>query len=343
MKKYGLALIGCGQMGAAHMEKIYYKENVRLEYVCDLDLNKAKLFKRKYNAKKLTNDFNECINDENVDIIIIAVYPSMHLELLEKCLEQKKHIICEKPITANRVEGERFVHAVKTHPKSKVLIGHILRHNKTYQKAAELIQSGAIGKPIIMRMVQNHHTINRERYLKLISETSPIIDCGVHYMDVMQWFTGEKITDVSGIGSRIDDDVPADKYNYGIITAKLSGGSIGYYEAGWTNTMSAADTKEFIGPQGRIKIVYAKDRLSNSEEGDLIELYSYPAKKYETINILCDRKPCGDQFDYLLKMIEADYPPIPSIDEVMESFDAVLKADEKIKDSIANRGILLTQ
>lgn len=334
MKKYNVALIGCGQMGAAHMEKIYYKENVSVKYVCDLDISKAELFKRKFNADSAVTDYNQCINDANVDIVIIAVYPSLHLTILEKCLEHKKHVICEKPIAANKENGERFVNAVKSHPESKVLIGHILRHNKTYQKAAALIRSGVIGTPIVMRMVQNHHIMNSERYLKLLNETSPIIDCGVHYMDVMQWFTGEKITDISGIGARIDDNIPKDKYNYGLTTVKLSGGSIGYYEAGWTNTLSATDAKEFVGPLGRIKITYAKDRINNSEEGDLIELYKYPEKTYEIINIQCDRKPCGDQFDYLIKMIETDAPPIPSIDEIYESFNAVLEADKAIKKSM---------
>ena len=74
-------------------------------------------------------------------------------------------------------------------------------------------------------------------------------------MDVMQWFTGEKIIDVQGMGARIDNDIPQDKYDYGIATVKLSGGSIGYYEAGWTNALSATDTKEFVGPLGRIKII----------------------------------------------------------------------------------------
>ena len=38
MKKYGVALIGCGQMGEAHLEQIYYLENVALNAVCDLDI-----------------------------------------------------------------------------------------------------------------------------------------------------------------------------------------------------------------------------------------------------------------------------------------------------------------
>ena len=56
-----------------------------------------------------------------------------------------------------------------------------------------MIRSGAIGSPIIMRMSQNHHTMDWQKYLNLICETSPILDCGVHYLDVMRWFTVAEI------------------------------------------------------------------------------------------------------------------------------------------------------
>lgn len=84
----------------------------------------------------------------------------------------------------------------------------------------------------------------------------------------MRWFTGAEIESVSGIGLRTDDEVPEDKYNYGMMTVKLSDGSVGYYEAGWANTMSSDNLKEFVGPKGRIKLVYRKDRQTHQEEGD---------------------------------------------------------------------------
>ena len=303
-KVYGVALIGCGQMGAVHLENIYYKENVRVRCVCDINEEKARVFMKKYNAERVETDIDRCLSDDGVDIVICATYPSTHLEIVRKCLEQKKHVICEKPITTNLADGEEFVRLVKSHPESKVLIGHILRHNHTYQTVAKMIRDGAIGHPVVMRMAQNHHTMNWQRYLELIRETSPIIDCGVHYIDVMQWFTGEKITRVNGIGQRTEPDVPKDKYNYGLITVRLSGGSVGYYEAGWSNTMSSDNLKEFVGPRGSIKIIYRKDRQTHQEEGDLIEYYKYPEKTYEMINIEGKRKPTDSQFDYLVRMIE---------------------------------------
>ena len=331
MKTYNVALIGCGQMGAAHLDDIYYKENVKITYVCDLDEERAAFFQRKYNAQNIISDYRECISKEDVDIVIAATYPSTHLSILEECIKNGKHLICEKPITPNLEDGKKFVSLVKENPQIKVLIGHILRHNTTYNKVHDMIASGAIGFPIIMRMAQNHHTMNWQKYLNLIKETSPIIDCGVHYVDVMRWFTGAEITEVSGVGLRTDEDVPKDKFNYGIMTVKLSDGSVGYYEAGWANTMSSDNLKEFVGPKGRIKLVYRKDRQTHQEEGDLIEYYRYPEKTYELINIDSKRKPTGRQLDCLIDMIENNTASNPTIDDVWKSFEVVAKADRIIR------------
>lgn len=158
-----------------------------------------------------------------------------------------------------------------------------------------------------------------------------MIDCGVHYIDVMQWFTGARIEHVDGIGQRTSPDVPAGKFNYGLMTARLSDGSVGYYEAGWANTMSADNLKEFVGPKGRIRLTYRKDRLMHKEEGDLIEYYRYPEKTYEMINVDCKRKPTDAQFDWLVRMIEEGAPAKPTMDEVYDSFRLAIETDAVIR------------
>lgn len=333
-KVYSIALIGCGQMGAAHLDNIYYKDNIKIQFVCDLDYAKANEFAKKYNAETAETNWKTAVSAVGVDIVIVATPPSSHLEILKACIAEGKHVLCEKPIAGNLSDGADAVKLIREHPECKVLIGHILRHNKTYQTAAAMIQSGAIGSPIIMRMAQNHHTINWKRYLNLICETSPIVDCGVHYVDVMRWFTGEEVKEVSAIGIRTEADVPNGKYNYGLMTVRLSNGSIGYYEAGWSNTMSADNLKEFIGPRGRIKIVLQNARHENQEEGDLIEYYTYPEKEYRTINVPCKRKPTDAQLNVLIDMIENNSAGTPTIDDVWTSFQTVIEADKQITEGL---------
>lgn len=331
MKVYNVVLIGCGHIGETHLEHIYFRDDVNISCVCDRDEAKARNFMRRFGAKSVSTDAEECISRKETDIVIIATYPSTHLQFLKLCMEHKKHVICEKPIATTLEDGQEFVRLVKANPDVKVLVGHILRHNATYRKVAKMIHEGALGKPIIMRMSQNHHTMNWDRYRKLIEETSPVIDCGVHYLDVMRWFTDADIVDVNGIGMRTDEEVPEGKCNYEMITVKLSDGSIGYYEAGWTKTISANNTKEFVGPKGSIRLIFAKDRMNHQEEGDLIEYYSLEDNTYHTINVKGERKPTDVQFRALIRMIEEELPDRPTIDEVYASFEASIKAEEAIQ------------
>ena len=332
-KKYRIVLVGCGKMGAAHLNEIYYRDGIEIAGVVDFCPEKAQSFMKRYGALSWGTDYKDYLKDENNDIFIIATYPSSHLEILRNCLEHNKNVLCEKPLATNIRDAREFVKLVKG-SNAKVLVGHILRHNKTYKKTGELIHEGAIGSPIVMRMVQNHHTKDWERYKKLILESSPIIDCGVHYIDIMQWFTGSRAASVSGIKARTELDLPEDRYNYGMICLTFEDGSAAYYEAGWGNTIASENLKEFVGPKGRIRIIYKDSRGSNQEEGDLIEYYKYANKEYKTINVDSDRKPTWEQLCHLIDMIEKDVPAIPSIDEVYLAFESVIAADEAIRKGI---------
>lgn len=317
-------------MGKAHLDDIYFRDEINIYGVVDVCEARAREYKNKYNALSFSTDYKEYIKDPNVDIIIIATYPSSHLEILRECIKNGKHVLCEKPIASSLNDGKEFIRLVKN-AKSKVLVGYILRHNESYKRVFNLIQNGAIGKPITMRMVQNYHTINREKYVKLIEETSPIIDSGVHYIDVMRWFTNSDIVDVSGICQRLQDDIPKDKYDYGMITARLTDGSTAYYEVGWGSTIAPCDVKEFIGPNGRITLTYRESRVNDKEKGDLIEYYKYPENTYNVINVDCKKKPAWEELKHLIGMIESDIEAIPSIEDVYQSFYIAIKADEKIR------------
>lgn len=327
---YGIAIIGCGYMGEKHMAGIIHMSNINMVCACDTDMEKAKQFQNNFGFQKITTDARECIDDPNVDIVIISTYPSTHLHLLKMCLERKKHVLCEKPISTNETDAVEFVRLVKESQDSKVLIGMILRHNNTYRRIAEMIHNGAIGFPLIFHMVQNHHAVDWSRHLRLISETSPIIDCGVHYLDVMRWFSRAHITQISGTGRRTEDDVPDGCYNCGSIVVQLSDGSIGHFEVNWGKNIPAKYLKEFNGPLGSISLIRKEDRCSNQEEGDLIEYFNNETNEYQTFNVSNEHKPTSQQLEYLIQMIEQDISEVPSIDEIYEGLQAALKADSAI-------------
>ena len=73
---------------------------------------------------------------------------------------------------------------------------------------------------------------------KSLLSQSPIVDCGVHYVDVMCQMTESKPIRVSGVGAQLTDELPQDEINYGHLQVTFEDGSVGWYEAGWGPMMS---------------------------------------------------------------------------------------------------------
>lgn len=323
---YNIVLIGCGHMGAVHLDDIYMMDNVCVYGVVDINKKRAETFAKKYGAVSFDTSYERYMQDEKTDIVICATYPETHLEILKQCVKYKKHLLCEKPIAANINDAREFSEIVRS-ADIKVQIGYILRFNKTYRTVAEMIHAGMLGSPLLIRMNQNHHVMDWEKYGALLKNASPIVDCGIHYIDVCRWFTGAEITDTNGMAAKTDKEVPENSYNYGMITMRMSDGSTAFYEAGWGNTIASDNLKEFIGPKGRIRITERMHRHDCMEEGDLIEYYDYEANEYKVININCKRRPTGEQLSHLIKMIETGAESIPPMEDVYKSLETALETD----------------
>jgi predicted dehydrogenase len=116
-----------------------------------------------------------------------------------------------------------------------------------------------LGKPLVMRMNLNQQSHGQmwNVHRNLMKSLSPIVDCGVHYIDVMCQMTRSKPLQVNAIGARLTEDIPAGNYNYGQLQIRFADGSVGWYEAGWGPMMSetAFFVKDVIGPKGCVSIV----------------------------------------------------------------------------------------
>lgn len=329
MKSYGVLVIGCGHIGMQHLLDIYYRDDIRIEAVVDQNPAAAEAAAHRCGAHQWGTDYLPFLKSDRVDIVIIATYTSTHLPILRDCLAHHKHVLCEKPIGETLEQGREFVQTVKA-AKEKVLIGHILRHNTSYQKMRELIQSGAIGELRLARMAQNHHTLlDWERHRRLLEDCSPAVDCGVHYFDIIQWFTGSRIVEVSGFGATTQDDVARDNFN--MITFRLENGCAGYYEVAWGQSIRTNNLKEFIGSKGRISLDMVISRNEDGEEGDKITVYHSDTGVYEIINVHTIYKNMYGQLKALIDMIENDTPGNPTIDEVWQAFRVAQAAQKSIE------------
>jgi len=325
-KVYGVAVIGCGYIGCEHIEDIYYRDNVHLVAVVDQNMEKAQETAHKYGAGTYEMDYRKVINRPDVDIVIIATYVDTHLPIMEACVKAGKHVLCEKPVAASKEQGMRFFEIAEQAQAEgiQVMVGHILRHNRSYQTIYEYIKQGIIGELKLIHFIQNHHALVWERYKRLLQDCSPIVDCGVHYLDVMQWMSRQQITEVNGWSCKLDADAPCD--NFGCVQITLSGGCKGLYESGWSKNLKAGNCKEFIGEKGYIRLTLQADRIFDKEEGDLIEIYHSDTGTYKTINLLAKYKDMYAQFQELVNRIKGHPHNDFSLQDARNAFMAAASA-----------------
>jgi predicted dehydrogenase len=215
-------------------------------------------------------DFGEALARTRPDVVCLSTYTETHADYAVAALEAGAHVFVEKPLADNSADAERVVAAARRAGR-KLVIGYILHVHPAWTRFTELART--LGKPLVMRMNLNQQSSGAhwQTHRKLLNATSPLVDCGVHYVDVMCRMTGARPVSVSGIGARLADDLPPGRVNYGHLQVTFDDGSVGWYEAGWGPMMSetAFFVKDVIGPKGCVSIgAHRASRTGNSANID---------------------------------------------------------------------------
>ena len=254
-----ILVVGCGNMGASHATAYHHMPEFEICGLVSRGDSKVRLNKNLGAAYALYEDFDKALEETQPDAVCISTYPDTHEEFAIKALEAGCHIFIEKPLADTVVGCEKIITKAKETGR-KVVVGYILRHHPSWMRFIEEAQK--LGKPLVMRMNLNQqsHGFMWDVHRNLMKSLSPIVDCGVHYIDVMCQMTRSKPVWVSAIGARLTEDIAPDNYNYGQLQIRFEDGSVGWYEAGWGPMISetAFFVKDVFGPQGAVSIV-AKD------------------------------------------------------------------------------------
>jgi predicted dehydrogenase len=349
MKNIRVLVVGCGNMGASHA-KAY--QNVAGFEICGLvspGNSKDVLNEALGGGQNLYNDYYSALSAAKPDAVCISTYPDTHEAYAIAALEAGCHVFLEKPIADSLAGAIRVAETVQKSGK-KLVVGYILRHHPSWIKFIEIAKT--MGKPLVMRMNLNQqsHGYMWDVHRNLMKSLSPIVDCGVHYIDVMCQMTRSKPLRVSAIGARMTEDIPAGNYNYGQLQIHFEDGSVGWYEAGWGPMISqnAYFVKDVFGPKGSVSIV-AKNAGGEGKSDDVeshtkteslrvhhaaIDSNNEFTKDDEWVNLtdepdhqgLCDREQA-----YFLRAIHDDVDLTDHVEDAVNSLRIAFACDESVK------------
>ncbi|MEZ0451414.1 Gfo/Idh/MocA family protein [Sphingobacterium thalpophilum] len=273
MKLIRILVVGCGNMGASHARAYHELEGFEIVGLVARGASKKKLNQDLGADYALFDAYEEALAQTSPDAVCIATYPDTHKDYAIKAFEAGAHVFIEKPLAEDVAGAREVVDAAVKHNK-KLVVGYILRYHPSWIKFIQLSRS--LGKPLVMRMNLNQqsHGYMWDVHRNLMSSLSPIVDCGVHYIDVMCQMVGAKPVRVSAIGARLTEDIPSWNYNYGQLQLHFEDGSVGWYEAGWGPMVSqnAFFVKDVFGPKGAVSIV--ADKASDEGKSDSVAAHT---------------------------------------------------------------------
>lgn len=209
-------------------------------------------------------DFHAALAQTRPDVAVIATYSDSHAEYAIAAMRAGAHVFVEKPLATTVADAQAVVDVARETGR-KLVIGYILRHHPSWQRL--IAQSRALGGPYVFRLNLNQQSSGPtwEVHKALMRTTSPIVDCGVHYVDVMCQITDAEPVEVRGMGVRLSEEIAPEMYNYGHFQVLFADGSVGWYEAGWGPMMSdtAFFVKDVVSPNGAVSIRMADDVRSD--------------------------------------------------------------------------------
>lgn len=349
-KKINVLVVGCGNMGTSHARAYHKMDDFNIVGLVSRGPKSRGRLSEELGGVRQFDNYEEALASTKPDAVCISTYPDTHSDYAIKALNAGAHVFVEKPISETVKQANAVVETAKKRGK-KVLVGYILRHHPGWKKFVNSAKK--LGKPLVMRMNLNQQSTGEEWkvHKQIMNAMSPIVDCGVHYVDMMCLMTKAKPVSVHAIGARLSDEIDDKMYNYGQLQVRFDDGSIGWYESGWGPMISeeAYFVKDVIGPKGSVSIRKNTFDLPRGTSADIGEHTMVKQLKVhhseldeqgklvkndqliETPDEPGHDELCFLEQEYFLKAIKEDLDLSEHLTEVVNSLKIVLACDESVR------------
>ena len=335
-------IVGLGKMGRSHA--LAYHNNPGFEIVGLVNRSPIPL-PHELRTYPLSDSYEADLAALQPDVVSINTYSESHADYAIAAMKAGAHVFLEKPLATTAEDARRVVATAKETGR-KLVVGYILRHHPSWQTL--IAEARKMGGPYVFRLNLNQQSSGPtwETHKNLMRTTSPIVDCGVHYVDVMCQITDAAPVSVHGMGLRLSDEIAPDMYNYGHFQVLFEDGSVGWYEAGWGPMMSetAFFVKDIISPKGSVSIIMddaKSDDINAHTRTSTIRVHHAATDAHGALLIpdtdlsmegepdhqgLCDREQA-----YLLQAIREDLDLTRHMEDAVQSLAICLAADESIR------------
>jgi len=225
-KKVKIAVIGTGRMGSVHVRNIARLiPGADLVAVCDIRLEVAQAVADEHGIQRVVKDYHALLDDPDIEAILIASSTDTHAFIMKDVAAAGKHIFCEKPLA---LELDKIDEALQEVEKAgvKLQVGFNRRFDKSFQRVKEIVVSGEIGRPCILRITNRDPDFPAMEFLRVSGGI--FLDLAIHDFDMVRFQLGDVVEVYAAGGVLIEpklkefNDIDTD-----VVILKFANGAVG--------------------------------------------------------------------------------------------------------------------
>ena len=195
----GIAVLGCGRIGAMHAANIAAHPRARLAVVQDINIAAARAVAASTGAR-VTETAAEIFASPDVDAVLIATATDTHADLLEQAVAAGKPVLCEKPIDLSLDRVNRCAAAIRG-AATPIQIGFVRRFDPGHKAVHDTVRAGEIGDLHQVVITSRDPGLAPEAYLKVSGGI--FRDMTIHDFDMARYILGEEPEVVAATASQL--------------------------------------------------------------------------------------------------------------------------------------------
>ena len=249
-----LGLIGAGRIGRIHAENLTRRlPGARLLAVADIFVEAAQKVAADFDIPNAYADPSPIFADPAIDAVVICSSTDTHADFIEQAAAAGKHIFCEKPIHLDLDRIDQALAAVDA-AGVKLQIGFNRRFDPNFRRAQELVASGAIGEPQILRITSRDPAPPPIDYIKVSGGI--FLDMTIHDFDMARFLIGDEVAELYATGGVMVDQAigEAGDIDTALISLKYRNGVIGSIDNSRQAVYGYDQRVEIFGSEGVVMV-----------------------------------------------------------------------------------------
>jgi myo-inositol 2-dehydrogenase/D-chiro-inositol 1-dehydrogenase len=235
-----VGLIGLGEMGKTHFSNCLHLKDGKLVAVSDVS-EKALLLAKKFGIKHVYKDYNQLLENKDVDAVVISLPTFLHGEAAIKAAEHGKHMLVEKPLARNADEAEQIVSSAKS-ANVKLMVGYPLRFSPSFVDLRRKFELGMLGDvqiAIASFISLGPFSPRGENAVpkpvpswwfdRKLTGGGALLDLGCHLINLLRWYFGEVTSFRSHLGYRFNMDFE----DHAVCNLHFKNGVVAIANVGW--------------------------------------------------------------------------------------------------------------